>query len=90
MKVLAAQSCLTLCDIMDWSPLGSSVHGILQARILEWAAIPFSRGSIFLTQGLNPHLLHCRWILYCLSNQVRPVTSCAEHKSEGRTSLSVP
>ena len=45
MKVLAAQSCLTLCDIMDWSPLGSSVHGILQARILEWAAIPFSRGS---------------------------------------------
>ena len=35
----------TLCDPMDYSPLGSSVHGILKARILEWVAIPFSRGS---------------------------------------------
>ena len=41
MKMLVAQSCLTLCDPMDCNPLGSSVHGILQARILE--AIPFSR-----------------------------------------------
>ena len=40
--VLLAQSCLILCDPMDCSPLGSSVHGILQARILEWVAIPFS------------------------------------------------
>ena len=40
-----AQSCLTLCDPMDCSPAGSSVHGILQARILEWVAISFSRGS---------------------------------------------
>ena len=40
-----AQSCLTLCDSMDCSPPGSSVHGILQARILEWVAISFSRGS---------------------------------------------
>ena len=40
-----AQSCLTLCNPMDCSPPGSSVHGILQARILEWVAIPFSRGS---------------------------------------------
>jgi len=39
------QSCLTLCNPMDYSPPGSSVHGILQARILEWVAIPFSRGS---------------------------------------------
>ena len=39
-----AQSCLTLCNPMDCSPPGSSVHGILQARILEWV-IPFSRGS---------------------------------------------
>ena len=44
-KVLVAQSCPTLCDPMDCSPPGSSVHGILQARILEWVAIPFSRGS---------------------------------------------
>ena len=39
------QSCPTLCDPMDRSPPGSSVHGILQARILEWVAMPFSRGS---------------------------------------------
>ena len=45
MKVLAAQSCLTLCNPMDCSPPGSSVHGILQARILEWVAILFSRES---------------------------------------------
>ena len=38
-----AQSCPTLCDPMDCSPPGSSVHGILQARILEWGAISFSR-----------------------------------------------
>ena len=43
--VLVAQSCLILCDLMDCSLLGSSVHGILQARILEWVAISFSRGS---------------------------------------------
>ena len=36
-------SCWTLCNAMDRSPPGSSVHGILQARILEWVAIPFSR-----------------------------------------------
>ena len=39
----AAQSCPTLCDPMDCSPPGSSAHGILQARILEWVAISFSR-----------------------------------------------
>ena len=37
--------CLTLCNPMDFTPPGSSVHGILQARILEWVAMPFSRGS---------------------------------------------
>ena len=42
---LVAQSYLTLCDPMDYSPTGSSVHEILQARILEWAAMPSSRGS---------------------------------------------
>ena len=41
------QSCLTLCDPMDCSPPGFSVHGILQARILEWAAMPSSRGSFW-------------------------------------------
>ena len=44
-KVLDAQSCPTFCDPMDCNLPGSSVHGILQARVLEWIAIPFSRGS---------------------------------------------
>ena len=43
--MLVAQSCLTLCDSIDCSSPGFSVHGILQARILEWVAILFSRGS---------------------------------------------
>ena len=51
------------CDPMDCNPPGSSVHGIFQARILEWVAIPFSRGSS-LTQGSNLGLLRCRQILY--------------------------
>ena len=44
LKVLVAQLCLALCDAMDCSLPGSTVLGILQARILEWVAIPFSRG----------------------------------------------
>ena len=43
--VLVAQLSPTLCDPLDCSPPGSSVRGILQARILEWIAIPFTRGS---------------------------------------------
>ena len=45
MLSLFPQSCLTLCNPMDYSPSGSSIHGVLQARILEWVAITFSRGS---------------------------------------------
>ena len=56
MKVLVAQLCPTLCNPMDRSPPGSSVHGILQAKILEWVAMPRPQG-IFLTQGLNLCLL---------------------------------
>ena len=44
MKVKDSQWCQTLCKPMDSSPPGSSIHGILQVRILEWVAIPFSRG----------------------------------------------
>ena len=45
MKVKVTQLCPTLFDLMDYSLPVSTVHGILQARILEWVAIPFSRGS---------------------------------------------
>ena len=50
--VLVTQSCLTLCDSMDYNLPGSSVHGIFQARVLEWIAIPFSRGSF--DSGIKP------------------------------------
>ena len=63
--VLVFQSCLTFCNPMDCSPPGSSVHCILQARILKWVAIPFSRGSSWMYPGLP----HYRQILYCLSHQ---------------------
>ena len=49
------QSCLIIWNHMDCSPPGSSVQGILQARILEWVAMLFSKG-IFPTQGSNPHV----------------------------------
>ena len=63
-KVKVTQLCPTLCDPMDYT-----VHGILQARILEWVA--FLQG-IFPTQGSNPDLLRCKQILYQLSHKGSP------------------
>ena len=65
-EMLVVQSCPTLCNPIDYT-----VPGILQARILEWGAIPFSRG-ISPTQGSNPGFPPCRQILYCLSPQGSP------------------
>ena len=62
----------TLCHPMDCSPPGISVHGVLQARILEWVAVFSSRG-IFPTQELKMGLLHGRQILYHLSHQGSPL-----------------
>ena len=62
------QLCLTPCDPMGCGPPDSSVHRILQARILEWVAMPSSKESSQPTQGLNLCLLHCRQILYPLSH----------------------
>ena len=64
--VIVTQLCLTLYNPVVCKLLVSFVHGIFQARILEWVAI--SQG-IFLTQGSNKGLLHCRQILYHLSHQ---------------------
>ena len=71
--VLVGPTCLTLCNPMDCSPPCSSVHGILQARILEWVAMPFFRGS---SQSRNrTQVLHCRQILYHTSHLgAQPVT----------------
>ena len=64
-EVTVVQLCPTL-----WDPIDYTVHGILQARKLEWVAIHFSR--IFPTQRSNTGLPHCRWILYQLSHQGNP------------------
>ena len=53
LKVKVAQSCLTLCNPVDYT-----VHGILQARILEWVAVPFSRGSSQLRDSKNTIILN--------------------------------
>ena len=60
-----AQLCQTLCDPMDCRPPGYSVHGIFQARILEWVAISFSRGPP--DPGSKPGLQQCRQLLYRLN-----------------------
>ena len=71
---LVAKLCLTLCDPVDCSPPGSTVRGILQARILEWVAISFSRG---LSQSRDWTHVSCidRWILYlCATREAFSVT----------------
>ena len=62
-KVKVAQLCRTLCDPMDYT-----AHGILQARILEWVAVPFSRGSSQ-PRDQTLGLPDCRQILYHLSHK---------------------
>ena len=68
---LVAQSCPTLCDPMDCSPPGSSVHGDSPGKNTGEGCHVLLQG-IFPTQGSNPGLPHCRQILYCLSHQESP------------------
>ena len=64
-----AQSCPTLCDPMDCIPLGSSIHGIFQAEVLEWGAIAFSGWSYnLLTNSLIP--LHFDDSFYSIRNNL--------------------
>ena len=63
-----AKSCQTPCHSMDCSPLGSSVHGILQA-VLEWAAISFSRGSFWHRDGTHDSCLAGRFFITELSEK---------------------
>ena len=75
-----AQSCLTLCEPMDCSSSGSSVHGIRQTRMLEWFAMPSSRGT-FPTQGSNP--------VSCLQADSLPSELPGKPKNTGVGSLSL-
>ena len=92
LKIKVAQSCLTLCDLTDYSLPGSFVYGILQARILGWVAIPFSRGS---SQSRNRTSVSCiagrfftssatretekvaRFLLYLVSECLPEVSKCS-------------
>ena len=65
---LVAQLCLTLCNLMGCSLPGSSVQGDSPGKNSGVNCHGLFQG-IFPTQGSNPNLLHCRWILYCLSHQ---------------------
>ena len=72
---LHVQSCSTLCNPVDCSPPGPSVHGVSKARILEWVAIPVSRGSSR-PRDRTRGLLNCRQILYCLNHQGADLILC--------------
>ena len=69
-----AQSCLTVCDSMERNPSSSSVHGDCPDKNTGVGSHSLLQGT-FLTQGLNPCLLHCRWILYHLSLLRKPENS---------------
>ena len=81
------RDCLIICKLWSekwkWKPFSHvRLFGVLQARILKWVAILFSRGcfllqGIFPTQGWNPSLPHCRHILYQLSHQGSPQIVCS-------------
>ena len=74
-----SHSCLTLCDPMDCSPPGSSVHGIFQARVLG-VGCHFLLQGIFPTWGSKLGLTHCRQMLYHLSHQGSPTKKMQTHK----------
>ena len=68
---LVTQSCPSLCNPMDCSPLASSVHGDFPGKGTRGGCYAVFQG-LFPTQGLNPGLHHCRWIIYQLSHQGSP------------------
>ena len=81
---VCAQSCLVLCNPMDCSPSSSSVYGILQARILERVAIPFSRGSFQTRDQTCVSYVSCigRWILYhCTTSTAFCGPLCQDYSS---------
>ena len=89
MRATLLQFCLTLWDLMDHSPSGSSVHGILQARRVEWLPCPPLQG-IFLAQGSNLrllHLVHQQAEALLLSHQASPLKTWVRTDSFHSTSM---
>ena len=79
--VLSHPSCVRLCDPVDCSPSGSSVHGVSQARIPEWVAISSSRGSPRPKNGTCICLLHGQQVLHCCCQLGSPSGPLIEHKT---------
>ena len=88
---LCAPSSLTLCDPTDCSPADSSVHGILQARMPEWVAMPSFRGSSQPMDQTWVSYISCRWVLYHCTTQESPLKlsrvcnnfPCLTHEASG-------
>ena len=79
--VLVAQSCLTFCNPVDCSPPGSSVHGILQAIILKWVALSFSRGSSQPRDQIQVSDTACRFFTIWACVRVYTLKAMATHSS---------
>ena len=81
------QSCPALCDPIDCSLPGSSVHGILQAKILEWVAVPFSRGSSAPRDEIGVSYISCVgcWVFFTIRTtwEAHRVHNCSLFKLEG-------
>ena len=77
---MCAQLCSTLCDPMDCNPPGSSVHGILQARILGWVAMPFSRGSFQLRDQIQVSWIGKQILYHWATWEVQFVAAATEKK----------
>ena len=90
MKVIVAQSCWTLCNPMDCSPPGSSVHGILQARILEWVAISFPRGSSQQRDQTWVSWIAGRFFTIWATGEASRLLSGAERKTVTQLQILVP
>ena len=78
LSVCVSRLVVSVCDPMDCSPPGSSIHGILQATILDGVGYHDLLQGILLTLGSNAGLPHCRQTAYCLSHQGCPSTKLQE------------
>ena len=88
--VLVIQSCPTLCDPRDYSPPSFSVHGILQARILEWDAIPFSSGSSQSRDGTQVTCIASRLFTIWTTREDQFILRPQERKNECEVAQSCP
>ena len=76
-SVRVAQSCAALCNPMNCSPPGSSIHGIFQARVLEWFAISFSRGSSWIVKWFTSSFTRFPYVIYFVKSPLMAYISAS-------------